>query len=208
MQAGSGSPRGPRRRLRAPTSSSSASGRRQEATAGPIFARSKRSPARSRSGSTATSSSLRRARSRPARPGGSRGRSDGSLVRNTSSMWPAIRNSFAREFRIAGHIELVLRTSEPSDRPRDPPGRAGRDRALLNDELVAVEPLRDRAGDLFDLAKIGPAVASWRRPDADEDDVGARNRLLGPRGEPDPACIQVGPEQFRQAWLVYGHQAL
>ena len=43
------------------------------------------------------------------------------------------RGALAQKLRIAGDIELVLTSAQASDRPVDPAGRAGGDRALLDD---------------------------------------------------------------------------
>src|SRR5439155_18134906 len=120
----------------------------------------------------------------------------------------AHRGAAAEELPIAGPVELAIRPPEPTTGPGDPTGGPGGDGAFLDDELVAVQEGRDRAGDLLHLAEVRPPVASGRRSDADEDDVRARDRVLGPCRELEPPGFDVVGQQLGEAGLVYGRRPL
>ena len=56
-------------------------------------------------------------------------------------------------------------------------GRAGRHRALVDDDLVAVHRAADLARGRQHVLQIGRPVLARRRADGDEDDVGLAHRL-------------------------------
>ena len=76
--------------------------------------------------------------------------------------------ALAKELRIAGDVELSLRSGHAPDRPLDPVGGPGGNGALLHDEFVAVQKWRDRPSHFLDLAEVGASVGSRRRPHAEE----------------------------------------
>ena len=57
-----------------------------------------------------------------------------------------------------------------------------RDRALVDDDLVAVHRPADLAGDRHDVLQIGGAILALRRPDGDEHDLRGLDR-------PRPAAV-------------------
>ena len=120
----------------------------------------------------------------------------------------ADRRALAEEFRIAGDIELMLRSGQAPDRGVDPVSGPGGNGALLHDQLVAVQLLRDGTGDFLDLGEVGPSIGSGRGAHAEEDDIGRGHGVLGPCGEPEPAGVQVGGQQFLQARLMNGRRSV
>ena len=100
----------------------------------------------------------------------------------------------------------MFRSGQAPDRSVDPVGGPRGYGALLYDQLVAIQLLRDGTGDFLDLGEVGPSIGSGRGAHTEEDDIGRGHGVLGLRGEPEPAGVQVGGQQFLQAGFMNGRR--
>ncbi len=84
------------------------------------------------------------------------------------------RRAFAQELRVGRDVELDLGGEPLADDPLDEPGGADRNGALVDDDLVVADVLRDVDGRLLDVRQVRAPVFGRRGRHADEDELRLR----------------------------------
>ena len=112
-------------------------------------------------------------------------------------------SAFAQELRVRSDVEGLRVGAVAQDDLANPLAGVNRNRALLDDDFVAVDGAGDFAGNRLDVGEVGVAAIGGRRADGDEDcRTGAHGflQIVG-KSEPLPA---VAVQQFGQKVLVDG----
>src|SRR5690606_3216357 len=100
------------------------------------------------------------------------------------------------ELRIADDAEGMFRAG--GNRLAHEFGRAGRHRALVDDDLVAVHGVGDLFGSCQNGLQVGRPVFARRRADGNEDHIGAPGGRAQRGRELQPAVLPVAADDFLQ----------
>ena len=112
------------------------------------------------------------------------------------------RRAFAQELGVRDHRELLLAARVLAHRALDHLTGADRHGRLRDDDLVAVQVVADRLGDLADEGEVGLAVGERRRAHRDEDRARLADRRREVGGELEPPGADVLLDDLLEPGLV------
>ena len=109
------------------------------------------------------------------------------------------REPLPQELRIPGHVDSGAGRRDGPHPGHHLPGRADRDGRLPHDQARRGQVRGERLGRAVDGAEVGLAALALGRSHAQEVEIAERADLSERHGEPEPACIEVLPQQRFQA---------